>query len=365
MTATGRVAILDDTGTSFVLKDIAVPEPKAGAVLVQMTLTNFCASTSKRAYGPTRSKSAPYQYGHEGVGKIAALGEGVTKDWAGAPVRVGDRVTFSLFTPCGRCPACLRGLEWCCPERRSNMSRPIDVWPYFSGTFGDYHYVLPQSAFFKVPEELPDVIVSALNCAVAQVFHALDAGGVGVGDNVVIQGAGGLGLFAIPIAKERGAAKVIVSEAIPERLAVADAMGADRLLDLRELADPADRIRRVKELTGGWGADVVIEVAGKVGAVEEGIQMLGQGGRFVTVGMVRKGSTYAADPELWVHSNLRIIGNNNWGARHLKGALDLLYRTRDRYPYARIASHQYPLSEINHAFAEQGTGAVIRAGLIP
>ena len=83
-----------------------------------------------------------------------------------------------------------------------------------------------------------------------------------VGETVVIQGAGGLGLYAIAVARERGAGRVIVVDGVPERLEVAAMFGADEFVDLHDLPEPEQRIRRVRELTGGWGADVVMEVGG-------------------------------------------------------------------------------------------------------
>ncbi|RDJ93748.1 hypothetical protein B4Q13_19770, partial [Lacticaseibacillus rhamnosus] len=82
--------------------------------------------------------------------------------------------------------------------------------PYFKGTFGDYFYLYPNHTVFKVPDELPDELVVGVNCAMAQVTAGLDLAGVGIGDNVVIQGAGGLGLYAIAVARERGAGQIIV-----------------------------------------------------------------------------------------------------------------------------------------------------------
>src|SRR3712207_3475762 len=108
-----------------------------------------------------------------------------------------------------------------------------------------------------------------------------------------------------------------------------------------------------------------MEVTGNVRAVEEGIQMLGQGGRYVSVGMVRPGTPYSADPELRVHSNLGVFGANNFGKKHLKGALDLLHRTHTKYPYERIISHRYPLEQVNEADHGQHEAHVARAGLVP
>jgi threonine dehydrogenase-like Zn-dependent dehydrogenase len=239
------------------------------------------------------------------------------------------------------------------------------VWPHFKGTFGDYFYLYPNHLVFKVPDELPDELVAGVNCAMAQVTCGWDLANVQMGETVVIQGAGGLGLYAIAVARERGAGRIIVIDGVRERLEVASMFGADEFVDLTDFPDAAARIRRVRELTGGWGADVVMEVGGFPKITEEGIQMVGSGGRYVEIGNISPGLTYQADPALWVTQNVSIFGNNHYGRRHLRDALDLLRRTAKKYPYARIVSHKFPLEAINEAFAAQDKGGITRSSLVP
>ena len=89
-----------------------------------------------------------------------------------------------------------------------------DVWPHFKGTFGDYFYLYPNHMVFKVPDDLSDDLVVGVNCAMAQVTAGLDLAGLANGESVVIQGAGGLGLYAIAVARERGAGQIIVVDGV-------------------------------------------------------------------------------------------------------------------------------------------------------
>ncbi len=369
MAATGRAALFFGFGQPFQIKEYPVPEPAPGAALVKISLANVCGSDLHAWRGDVdyvkRGRAVPRHQGHEGTGRIAALGEGVTTDSNNQPLAVGDRVVFGYFFPCGRCRACLNGKDWCCPNRVHHLSTSCDVWPNFKGTFGDYFYLFPNHTVFKVPDDLPDELVVGVNCAMAQVTCGLDLAGLGVGENVVIQGAGGLGLYGIAVARERGAGRIIVVDGVSERLEVASMFGADEFVDLRELSEPAQRIRRVKELTGGWGADVVMDVAGFPQVVEEGVQMLGSGGRYVEIGNISPGLTYQADPSLWVTSNTTILGNNHYGRRHLRDALDILGRTRHRYPFDKIVSHKFPLEQINEVMEAQDKGHITRASLVP
>ena len=369
MAATGRAAAFYGYGQPFRINEYPVPEPGPGAAVVKITLANVCGSDLHVWRGELdpakRGRAVPIHQGHEGTGRIAALGEGVTTDSNNQPLAVGDRVVFAYFFPCGRCRACLNGREWTCPNRMHPRATSCDVWPHFKGTFGDYFYLWPNHTVFKVPDDLPDELVVGVNCAMAQVTAALDLAGVAVGENVVIQGAGGLGLYAIAVARERGAGRVIVVDGVAERLEVASMFGADEFVDLRELPESTQRIKRVKELTDGWGADVVLELAGFPAVTEEGVKMLGSGGRYVEVGNISPGLTYAADPALWVTQNITVIGNNHYSRRHLRDAMDILRRTRHKYPFDKIVSHKFPLEEINEVFEQQDKGHITRSSLVP
>src|SRR5205814_6695130 len=111
-----------------------------------------------------------------------------------------DRVNFGRMFYVGRCRSCVSGKEWCCPTRRSHMEASSDDWPHFRGTFGYYHYLFVGHTVFKTPDELSDEIVAGINCAMTQLYGGLEIAGQGVGEYVVIQGAGGLGLYAAAVA---------------------------------------------------------------------------------------------------------------------------------------------------------------------
>jgi threonine dehydrogenase-like Zn-dependent dehydrogenase len=242
---------------------------------------------------------------------------------------------------------------------------PCEQPPHFLGVYAEYFYLRPNHTVFKVPDDLTDEMVSPANCALSQVIYGLERVGFSFGETIVIQGAGGLGLYATAVARDMGAEKIIVIDGIDERLKLAKAFGADELIDLREIKTPLERSLRVKELTGGWGADVVAELVGFPRVIPEGIDMLGNGGRYLEMGNVNLGMTYEADPSKLVTGNKSIVGVVLYGPSALKQALEFLSRTRDKYPFDRILSRSYPLEEINRAFEEQDKGLVTRATIIP
>ena len=119
------------------------------------------------------------------------------------------------------------------------------------------------------------------------------------------------------------------------------------------------------ELTERWGADVVMELVGNPNVVDEGLRMTAPEGTYLEVGNINVGWETRFDPSWILFGNRRIIGVAHYEAEHLKGALDLMIRTLERYPYDRILSHKFPLAEINEAFRQQEDGHVTRGAIVP
>jgi threonine dehydrogenase-like Zn-dependent dehydrogenase len=307
----------------------------------------------------------PQILGHEMTGTIFQLGSEVTRDTAGQPLQVGDRVVWRYFYPCGSCRACLKGVSRACPNARSYLMTSCDEPPHFYGAFGDYYVVRPGAALFKVPDELSNEMVAGVNCALSQVVGGMQLAGLRLGENVVIQGAGGLGVYATAIAREMGAGRVIVIDSIPSRLDLAKGFGATDLIDIEHFPDPDARVSRVLELTDGWGADVVAELVGHPRVVNEGLRMLGRTGRYLEIGNINPGLTYELDPSTLIFGNRSILGMVYYEAEHLQQALRLMARTRDKYPWQRVVSHTFPLERINEAFTEADAGRVTRAAIVP
>src|SRR3954466_1250912 len=276
---TGRAALFFGAGKPMQLVDLPVPEPEPGAIVVRVTRANICGSDLHiwRGDGALAgmARDDGRIIGHEMTGTVHALGDGVTTDWSGQPLSIGDRVAYQYFAPCQRCRSCLRGMPEACARSFKVLQGKPTVFPHFRGAYADYFYLTPQMAVFRVPEPVTDTMVAGVNCALAQVVQGLERVQVGPGDAVVIQGAGGLGVYATAVAKERGAHPAVVIDGIDDRLALATAMGADHIIDMRVLDTPQARIGRVRELTDGWGADAVCELVGFAGVIPEGLQMLG------------------------------------------------------------------------------------------
>jgi threonine dehydrogenase-like Zn-dependent dehydrogenase len=217
--------------------------------------------------------------------------------------------------------------------------------------FADYFYVPPDMPVFKVPPSLSDDAVTAVNCAIGTVTQALLSAQVGEGQSVVIQGAGGLGLAGVAMAKDMGADQVIVLDRIANRLALAREFGADSTINIDEFQSADERVEAVRGLTRGRGADVVVELVGIPDLLIEGVAMLRNGGTFVEVGTAFGGRTVAFDPSALVLSGKRIIGSPMYKPMVIGRILDFLDRNRSKVPFDKLISHHFDLNDINEAFA--------------
>ena len=366
----GRAAVYTEFGKPMEIREYPVPEPEPGAILIKVSRTNICGSDLHQWRGDVNltllGAPLPAIIGHEMMGEVAKLGEGVSTDSAGQPLAVGDRVVHRYFHPCGHCRACMRGQDHACPMAPLAVVSPVDEFPHFTGTYAEYYYARPNQTVFKVPDNVTDDMAAPANCALSQVMYGLEKVGFSFGETIAIQGAGGLGLYAAALAKDMGAAKVIVIDGIDERLELAKAFGADELIDIREVSTPVERWLKVKELTDGWGADVVAELAGFPHVIQEGLDMLGNGGRYLEIGNISPMMTCELDiASTLVMNNKSVHGVLFYSAWALKKALDFLSRSKDKYPFEKILSHSYPLEEINEAFENQDKGHVSRATIIP
>jgi threonine dehydrogenase-like Zn-dependent dehydrogenase len=166
------------------------------------------------------------------------------------------------------------------------------------------------------------------------------------------------------------AESVIVIDQIPGRLELARAFGADHTINLKEVADRRDRVKLVREWTGGAGADVACDFVGFPQVIPEGIEMLRAGGTYLEIGNISRGAKIELDPSTLVWGAKKIVGVIQYEPWVLARALDFLVRTRTRWPWDRIISHTYPLEQINEAFAAsewhgRDASSITRAALTP
>ncbi len=350
----GRVVFLRKYFGPFEIREYDVPDPEPGAILIRILSGGVCGSDLHVWRGeqePRLSLDAGGRcMGHEMVGRVEKLGEGISADSLGAPLEEGDRVTYCYFFPCNRCPTCLEGLRPACPNR-FHASRSPEVWPHFKGAYGDYYYLKPNHFVFKVPDTLSDQILTPLNCALSQVIYGLERVRLRVGDSVVIQGAGGLGLNATTVAKEMGAAQIIVVDQHPGRLKLAVEFGATHTVSLQDHKTVKERVDLVKDLTGTRGADIVCDFAGYPQVIPEGLEMLKSGGTYLEIGNISPGEV-KLDASTFAMGFKQIQGIVHYDPSVIPKAISFLQKNVHKYPLDKIISHTYKLEEVDEAFEQ-------------
>lgn len=261
--STLRAAVMTAIDTTEI-ETRPVPAPGAHEVLVEVRAVGVCGSDvhwyRDGRIGSTRVED-PLVLGHEASGVVVGVGEGVSPD------RLGARVALEPGVPCGRCEQCRVGRYNLCPGVRFFATPPID------GAFAT-HVVIASDFAHDVPDTLDDD-EAALVEPLAVALWAVRKAAVGIGDRVLVSGAGPVGLLALQVARAAGA-EVGVSDVSAERRAVASELGATRVIDPLAAPLPADRT-------------VLIECSGVTSAIRAGLTALAPTGRAVLVGMSATG----------------------------------------------------------------------------
>ncbi len=354
-----KLALLSAPGGPIELADFPLTAPAPGTAALKLRMAGICGSDLHIFRGEL-PLPCPFAMGHEMVCEIAELGEGLSTDATGQPLAVGDRVVTPYFWFCGQCHACVRGRSHACQNLMADEYRTHEHEPHFVAAYGEYYYTSRRQPLYKVPEGLTDEAVTPLNCALAQVLFALRD--VRLGDTVVIQGAGGLGINAAAVARTAGAAAVVVIDKINERLDVAADFGATECIDASGMSTH-EVTERVRRHTDGIGADWVLEVVGVPGVIPEGIGFLNNGGTLLEVGNVGIGRTFELDPSALVYGNKSVRGVMFYDPVTLAIGLSFLQHTD--FPFERLMPKPFRLAEVNDAFASADAGLVPRGALVP
>jgi alcohol dehydrogenase len=216
------------------------------------------------------------------------------------------------------------------------------------GALAEYCHLPGRTAIFHVPADLPDAVACPANCATATVAAVYRSSGSCEGESIVVLGAGMLGLTACAMGATRGAANVICLEPDDRRRSLARAFGATVVLDS---SLPAGEIRcAVRDLTASRGADIALDFAGHPEALELGLKLLREGGRFVVAGATFPARPIQLSGEMLVKRLQQIIGVYNYEPEDLGRAIAFLSAAQRRFPFAKLVTQTFSFEEINEAF---------------
>ena len=339
---------------------VPVVDPEPGGALVSIVLGGVCGSDVHILTGEAGEMPFPIILGHEGVGRVEKLGAGVATDYAGAPVKTGDLVYWSPIALCHRCYSCTVLDETPCENTRFFEHAEKPNW----GSYADYAWLPSGLPFFRLPDHAVPEAVAALGCALPTVLRGFDrCGPVRVGETVVVQGAGPVGLSAVLVAAQAGASEVIVIDGAANRLEAARSLGATETISLSTPAE--ERRRMVYDRVGRNGPNVVVEAAGVLQAFPEGVDLAGAHGRYLILGLWGAIGTQPISPRDLTLKNLTIGGASFPKPKHYYGALQMAVRLQDRYPLAQLVSHRFGVGQAAEALELTRHGGAIKAVIDP
>jgi 2-desacetyl-2-hydroxyethyl bacteriochlorophyllide A dehydrogenase len=324
-----KVAIIsDEKKVEFVEKDLKQPE--GSQVLVKVDSCAICTLEQRIFNGVM--KRYPFAGGHEAAGTVVAVGSRVKS------LNVGDKVATRMLTSCGECYYCRNGHEnQCIISFKANIHEGIGG----PGGFSEY-MLLDAKALYKMADDL-DLTYAALSEPLACCVHSINNANIELGNDVVVIGVGIMGAFHIQLAKMRGA-RVIACEVDEHRLEVAEKMGADILVNSKEV----DAIEKIKELTEGRGADVVFCTAALPKLAEESIQMAGKLGRVVMYSSFHPDKPIELNVNRVHSTEMSITGAVNPNTRDFLAATKLL--SNKMIDPSELISEVVPMENIQYAF---------------
>jgi L-iditol 2-dehydrogenase len=316
----------------IVIEEVPIPTPGPGQALVQVKACAVC-TWEQRVYAGTDTSAYPLLGGHEVSGILAEVGPGVL-----VRAKPGDHVVASRLTRCFQCTSCRRGLDSICDNAWANRAPGVPQGP---GGFSEY-MLLDAYQLYPAVGDVP-FIESCLSEPLSCVLRSIKKAQVQAADNVVIIGAGIMGLLHLTMLQRLGA-RVFVSEPNPVRAAKARELGALGTIDPTK----ENFVEKVKALTAGRGADVIVAAIGVAPAIQEAINAVGKGGRLMVYASVQpRGSTITIDPNLFHNKEIVLTGTVSQDHEDFLQAVSLLTtRTVDVRP---LITNVFPFAQLREA----------------
>jgi threonine dehydrogenase-like Zn-dependent dehydrogenase len=320
------------------------PRPKTGADdgLLRVEANGICGSDVETFRGHMGGPRPAFIPGHEPLGIIEEIGDRAAERWG---VQAGDRVAVEVIVPCRACDDCLTGRYQFCPNRKYGHGvTSTETEPALWGGLAEYMYISPTSVLHKMDKTLPTELAAMYNGLGAGVRWTCHLGGVGVGDTVVVLGAGQRGIGAVVAGRAAGAGTIIITglQSDAHKLAVAKEFGADHTVVV-DGEGAEDIVKRVEEITSGRMADVVLELTPMAaGPVTDAMLCARRGGTVVLAGL--KGHReIPLQTDLIINRALTVRGAFGVDSRGMTDAIALLESRR--FPLEKMHTHSFGLAD--------------------
>ena len=373
-----RVTTFAGPGADPVMREVPWPKVPPKGALIQIGACGVCGTDQHILKGHwPKPLPWPFTLGHELAGVIVEIGSELTTDFMGKPIGVGSKMMLPPLMPCGFC-------DWCkhYPEQANKCLTPVYYGrylgfakpPHLWGGWAEYVYVdldeLPGTKIYKLPDDMSLLLGSLsepLTSCIRAFNRAIKAGGFKWNDTVVIQGTGPIGILAIAAAQEMGAGRVIAVGAPEEpRLKLARDFGAEATVDIDEHRTAEARIKAVRDIVGGYGADLVMDCSGHPTAGPEGIEFLRDGGTYVEMGQFTDAGSIETSWHRICAKDLNVLGSWAFTGNDLPLGVDMLYKARDKYPWRRMQTlFPFTVAGVQDAVAQAMAMKTVKSTIVP
>jgi threonine dehydrogenase-like Zn-dependent dehydrogenase len=380
MTVQGVLAATLVKPGQYEIREYPLPDPAPGCVLVKMEMSGICGTDKHTFQGfitqyGDRQLEFPIIQGHENVATIAAIGgSGEYKDFEGIPLRIGDRVVVGANVCCGECYYCRHDFPYYCCEKTTDYGNNLSARnpPHLFGGWAQYMYIVPGSFLVKVPDDLPsevavltEIFAVSVGLDRAKQMSAFPSESFRFDDTVVVLGVGPLGMCFLMKARMLGAGTIIAADRSDYRLNFAKRLGADHTVNVGKTSK-AERLQMVRELTGGRGADVVIECAGVPQAVPEALELLRVGGMLVEAGNFSDLGEVPISPHRHLCAkNVRILGVGGEEPAAYGPSMRQMLRYMKHYPLREFVTHRFGLRDVDAAMQKSVEAESMKVVLEP
>lgn len=355
-----KAAVCHAFNEPMVIEEVDLRAPQAGEVEVSIEAVAVCHSDISLWQGGFGG-STPAVFGHEAAGIVTGLGAGVKG------LALGDSVAVTLIRACGECPSCGSGHPTVCENPGDGKNSPLAtdqgdaMWQaLFTGAFAE-KVVVDQSQLVKIPADMPKDAASLMSCGVITgVGAAVNTANIRPGQNVVVIGAGGVGLNAIQGARLAGAARIVAVDTNADKLEAAKEFGATHGV----LAE-GKPFKEVQKIFGGRGADAVLVTVGVASVYDLAPRYLANRGKVVMVGMPHFGQMASYSPLLMADMGQSIVGSKMGDVvikRDIPWMVDLY--NQGRLKLDELITGRWPLEQVNEAIADTMAGHARRNVII-
>ena len=350
---TGKVAML--TGTKKIeVKEFAIPALQDDDILVKVEGCGVCGTDVHEWKGDPFG-IIPVTLGHEGTGEIIALGKNIKFDTAGNPIKVGDKVVTSVIS-CGECHICRNhpaNTNLCDKQGVFGLIPHSDANP-FTGWFASHILIRGKGATYFVVNDLDlkERMLLELACVCVHALKRANTTGLlNFNSKVLIQGLGPVGLVMISVLRAAGINHIIAIDGTPMRLEMAKKLGAKTVINFREVTTLEERVKLVKSVANGVGADFAFQCTGAPAAAKDIYEYIRRGGGLCEMGFFVNNGEYPVNPHFAMcNKEINLVGSWDYSADDYPTTMAFLRQAREmNIPIKDLITHEFPLDQLNEA----------------